>query len=201
MNKSYAKLINGQLNYAPSVLDTPGGIIMNPKRLSYLQAGWKFLDLQPPADPAPEGKEYAISGYTETATDIRPVFKLIALNSPLGTRLRSAWLATNASPADAAVIRTFSKLRLVAALTKRGIWAAFRDWLTETDLYDLFLAANDFREDHPQFAAALSAHPCVRRGLSLPYWSRRPTGGGYALSRFHLTPSETAAILAESAAP
>lgn len=200
MNKSYAKLINGQLQYAPSVLDTPGGIIMNPKRLSYLQAGWKFLDLQPPADPPPEGKEYAISGYTETATDIRPVFKLIALNLPLGTRLRSAWLATNASPADAAVIRTFSKLRLVAALTKRGIWAAFRDWLTETDLYDLFLAANDFREDHPQFAVALSAHPCVRRGLSLPYWSRRPTGGGYAQTRFHLTPSETAAILAESVA-
>ena len=178
MNKSYAKLINGQLHYAPSVLDTPGGIIMNPKRLSYLQAGWKFLDLQPPADPPPEGKEYAISGYTETATDIRPVFKLVTLNSPLGTRLRSAWLATNASPADAAVIRTFSKLRLVTALTKRGIWAAFRDWLTETDLYDLFLAANDFREDHPQFAAAFST----------------------AQTRFHLTPSETAAILAESVA-
>ena len=33
------------------------------------------------------------------------------------------------------------KLRLVTALTKRGIWAAFRDWLVETDLYDLFLAA------------------------------------------------------------
>ena len=82
MNKSYAKLINGHLQYAPSVLDTPGGIIMNPKRLSYLQAGWKFLDLQPPADPAPEGKEYAISGYTETAADIRPVFKLIAHNLP-----------------------------------------------------------------------------------------------------------------------
>ena len=60
----------------------------------------------------------------------------------------------------------------------RGIWSAFRDWFTETDFYDLFLAANDFREDHPQFAAALSA----------------------AQSRFHLTPSETAAILAESAA-
>ena len=157
MNHNYAKLSGGKLQYAPSTLTTPHGIIMNPKRLSYLQAGWKFLDLQPPADPAPEGKEYAISGYTETATDIRPVFKLIALNSPP---------------------RTFSKLRLVTALTKRGIWAAFRDWLTETDLYDLFLAANDFREDHPQFAAALSA----------------------AQTRFHLTPSETAAILAESAA-
>ena len=50
----------------------------------------------------------------------------------------------------------------------------------------------------PKFTAALSAHPCVRRGLSLPYWSRRPTGGGYAQTRFHLIPSETAAILKES---
>lgn len=101
---------------------------MNPKRLSYIQAGWKFLDLQPPADPPPEGKEYAISGYTETSADISPVFKLVALN------LRA---------------RIFSKLSLITALTKRGIWSAFCDWLTETDLYDLFLAANDFREDPP----------------------------------------------------
>lgn len=156
MNKNYARLTGGKLQYAPSTLITPQGIIMNPKRLSYLQAGWKLLDLQTPAE-APEGKEYVISGYTETQTDIRPVFKLIAHNLPP---------------------RIFSKLRLVTALTKRGIWAAFRDWLTETNLYDLFLAANDFREDHPQFAAALSA----------------------AQTRFHLTPSETAAILAESVA-
>ena len=65
---------------------------MNPKRLSYLQAGWKFLDLQPPVDPPPEGKEYRISGYTETATDIRPIFKLVPVVSPP---------------------RTFSKLRLI----------------------------------------------------------------------------------------
>ena len=70
----------------------------------------------------------------------------------------------------------------------------------ENGVCPFVLAATDFREDHPQFTSALSAHPCVRRGLSLPYWSRRPTGGGYAQSRFHLTPSETAAILAESVA-
>ena len=40
-----------RLHYAPSSLNTPAGLIRNPKRLSYLQAGWKFLDLQPPADP------------------------------------------------------------------------------------------------------------------------------------------------------
>ena len=155
MNKNYAKLSDGKLHYAPSSLTTPQGIIMNPKRLSYLQAGWKFLDLQPPADPPPEGKEYAISGYTETATDIRPVYKLVAIEMPP---------------------RTYSKLRLVTALASRGLWSAFRDWLIETDLYDLFLAAQDFRSDHPQFAAALAA----------------------AQSNFSLTAEETAAILSES---
>ena len=157
MNKNYARLTGGKLQYAPSTLITPQGIIMNPKRLSYLQAGWKFLDLQPPADPPPEGKEYAISGYIETAADIRPVFKLIAHNLPP---------------------RTFSKLRLVTALTKRGIWSAFRDWLIETDLYDLFNAATEFREDNADFIAALSA----------------------AQSRFGFTRDESAALLAECVA-
>ena len=157
MNKNYARLTGGKLQYAPSTLITPQGIIMNPKRLSYLQAGWKFLDLQPPAE-APEGKEYVISGYTETQTDIRPVYKLVAIETPP---------------------RTYSKLRLVTALASRGLWSAFRDWLVETDLYDLFLAAQDFRSDHPQFTTALAA----------------------AQTRFRLSAEETAAILAESAAP
>ena len=156
MNTNYGKLVNGAIVYAPSSLDTPSGLIMNPKRLSYLQAGWKFLDLQPPVDPPPEGREYRITGYTETATDIQAVFKLVPVVSPP---------------------RTFSKLRLVTALTERGLWAAIRDWLEETGYYDLFAAAQDIREDHPQFAAALAA---IR-------------------TRFSLTPDQIAAVLAESA--
>lgn len=72
--------------------------------------------------------------------------------------------------------RTFSKLRLINALTTRNLWPAVRDWLDASGYYDIFLAAQDFREDHPQFAAALTA----------------------AQSRFGLTDAETAAILAES---
>ena len=157
MNKQYGKLVNGAIVYAPSSLETPAGVIVNPKRLSYLQAGWKFLGLQPPADPPPEGKEYAVTGYTETATDIRPVFKLVDLDQPP---------------------RTFSKLRLINALTERGIWQACRDWLDASGYYDLFLAAQDFREDHPQFAAALAA----------------------ARSRFAIDDATLAAILAEAEA-
>ena len=156
MNTNYGKLVNGAIVYAPSSLDTPSGLIMNPKRLSYLQAGWKFLDLQPPVDPPPEGREYRITGYTETATDIQAVFKLVPVVSPP---------------------RTFSKLRFVTALTERNLWPAIRDWLEETGYYDLFAAAQDIREDHPQFAAALAA---IR-------------------TRFSLTPDQIAAVLAESA--
>ena len=156
MNTSYGKLVNGAIVYAPSSLETPSGLIMNPKRLSYLQAGWKFLDSQPPADP-PEGKEYVISGYTETATDIQAVFKLVPVVLPP---------------------RTFSKLKLVIALTHRGKWAALRDWLNETGYGDLFDAAQDFREDHPDFIAALSA----------------------AQERFGITRDEIAALLSECVA-
>ena len=157
MNPSYGKLVNGAIIHAPTSLNTPSGVIMNPKRLSYLQAGWKFLDLQPPVDPPPEGKEYRISGYTETATDIRPIFKLVPVVSPP---------------------RTFSKLKLVIALTHRGKWAALRDWLNETGYGDLFDAAQDFREDHPDFIAALSA----------------------SQERFGITRDEIAALLSECVA-
>ena len=155
MNTNYGKLVNGAIIYAPSSLNTPAGLILNPKRLSYLQAGWKFLDLQPPADPPPPDKTYEITGYTETATDIRANFKLVPLVAPP---------------------RTFSKLRLINALMSRNLWSAVRDWLDASGYYDIFLAAQDFREDHPQFSAALAA----------------------AKSRFGLSDSETAAILAEA---
>ena len=182
MNTQYARLENGNLVYAPKILTTPRGVVMNPGRMTYLENGWKFLDLQHhssdfaarsapagavdiPADP-PEGKEYALSGYNETATDIQAVYKLIDIVVPP---------------------RTFSKLKIVIALTERGKWDAVRDWLNEFDFGDLFDAATEFREDNADFIAALSARPCVRRGLSLPYGSRRPTSGGYSQSRFGFT--------------
>ena len=156
MNTQYARLTCGAIEYAPAMLRTPSGVIANPSRMTYLAHGWKFLDIQPPADP-PEGKEYVISGYTETATDIQAVFKLVPVVLPP---------------------RTFSKLKLVIALTHRGKWAALRDWLNETGYGDLFDAAQDFREDHPDFIAALSA----------------------AQERFGITRDEIAALLSECVA-
>ena len=99
----------------------------------------------------------ALRASTETATDIRPIFKLVPVVSPP---------------------RTFSKLRLINALMSRDLWPAVRDWLDATGYYDLFAAAQDFREDHPPFAAALTA----------------------ARTRFSLPDSEIAALLADSVA-
>ena len=156
MNTQYARLEDGNLVYAPKILTTPHGVVVNPGRMTYLANGWKFLDIQPPADP-PEGKEYVLSGFNETATDIQAVYKLIDIEVPP---------------------RTFSKLKLVVALAERGKWAAIRDWLDETEYGDLFDAAQDFREDHPAFIAALSA----------------------AQERFGFAADESAALLAECVA-
>ena len=46
-----------------------------------------------------------------------------------------------------------------------NLWSAVRDWLDASGYYDIFVAAQDFREDHPQFAAALTAAQ-TRFGLS-----------------------------------
>ena len=58
----------------------------------------------------------------------------------------------------------------------RNLWPAVRDWLDTSGYYDIFVAAQDFREDHPQFAAALTT----------------------AKSRFDLTDVDVSAILDES---
>ena len=166
MNYSYAKIVNGELAYAPDSVILPGGaVVVNPKRLSYLQAGYKPLALTPPADDPPSGTEWTISRYVETADAITAIYKPTPIYAPP---------------------RTFSKLKLVAVLSSLNLWSAFRDWLVETDHYDLFVArplavtslrscarpsvcaaplrnkflrriSQSFREDHPSFTAILYA--------------------------------------------
>ena len=151
MNMKYARFVNGQLTYAPSIIVTKrGDTILNPKRLSYLQASYKQLVDEPPTPP--RGKSAALSRYDETSDPITVVYKL----APVAT-----------AP------RTFSKLRLVAALDSQCLWSAFRDWMVEQEYYDLFLAAQEFREYHPSFTEVLNA----------------------AKSRFNLTDDQCAALL------
>lgn len=47
--------------------------------------------------------------------------------------------------------RTFSKIKCVAALMKAGVWQQVKTYIEQAGLYDLYLAANDFREDNEYF--------------------------------------------------
>lgn len=53
--------------------------------------------------------------------------------------------------------RTFSKFKVVRALTEMGIWLKVRDYIVAKELYDLFLAAQDFKEDDPFFIEGLTS--------------------------------------------
>jgi hypothetical protein len=59
------------------------------------------------------------------------------------------WVLVDAPPPPP---RTFSKLRIVAALTNAGVWAQVKQYIEQMGLYDLFLAAQDFRTDNEYFA-------------------------------------------------
>ena len=53
--------------------------------------------------------------------------------------------------------RTFSKYKLVAALTQAGVWPQVKAWIESQGLYDLYLAAQDFAEDNEYFEQGKAA--------------------------------------------
>lgn len=53
--------------------------------------------------------------------------------------------------------RVFSKMKVVLALREMGVWPQVKAWIEAQDLYDVYLAAQDFREDDPYFAQGLAA--------------------------------------------
>ena len=133
MNTDYGRIVKGRLEYAPSQLVTPAGVVANTSAATYRKAGWLRVN---PVPPPPEGYTQAISGYTWDDETITPVMKFIPIENPP---------------------RIFSKLRLVTALTERNLWPAVKDWLEETGYGDFFIAAQNIREDHPAFKLALAA--------------------------------------------
>lgn len=52
--------------------------------------------------------------------------------------------------------RTFSKMKAVIVLTEAGVWEGVKAWITTNGLYDIYLAAQSFREDDPYFRQGLA---------------------------------------------
>ena len=53
--------------------------------------------------------------------------------------------------------RTFSKMKCVVALKKAGVWVHVKEWIVANDLYDEYIAAQDFKEDNPFFLVGKAA--------------------------------------------
>lgn len=142
MNRKFGKLVNGRLVYAPNMVVHDGRSYINPKESDYLKADdgpWYLIEsLPPPSTPPAEGYHYASNGWVfdEELKHIVPQYEQIE-NPP-------------ASP------RTFSKFKITAALMKIEKWLPVRDYLVQLGLYDLYLAAQDFKEDDEYFIKGLS---------------------------------------------
>ena len=141
----YGTLINGTLHPAPRAFMLNGAMVTNPKAehfaaLNVERAKQGLPPYLPIVDtpPTTDAAHYAVpTGWTRDGETWRRVYEVRAYPPP--------------PP------RTFSKLRIVAALTSAGVWDAVKQLLIERSLYDLFLAAQDFREDNEFFSQGRTA--------------------------------------------
>lgn len=136
INRKWASGIgeDGNPVYAPKdAIVLNGRTIYGPKDKHYEAAGFKSVSEAAPSEPAPEGHHYEARGYAEDESRIWRVYETVA-NPP-------------APP------RVFSKLKCVAALMEAGVWHEVKGYIEGAGLYDLYLAAQDFREDNPYFVS------------------------------------------------
>lgn len=133
---TYAKLIDNQLSYAPSVfVNADNSVLSRPTRTDYIARGYK--EVEPPTTPTeapPTGKHWTTGGYEETEATIR-----------------ARWILADNPP------RVFSKMKAVIALTEMGMWQQVKAWIDGAGLTDVFLACQAFREDDPFFKKGLTA--------------------------------------------
>ena len=143
MNTKYGRIKNGQIEYAPSSLETEDGVKINPTKASDLAAGWKkVVDVKPTAEA---GYRVEVSGCLEDTETVTCVYKVVAGEAKSG-------------------IRIISKLKLVAALKEADKWVLVKTWLEEKSYYDYYLAAQDFAEDNELFVEGREA---IKRYLGM----------------------------------
>lgn len=130
----YAKINSDRKTLTPAPKSY--GATCNPSAAMHLAHGFKLVrpDAPPPAE---EGRYVRPTGYAEDETAIWRVYEQVPLPPP--------------PP------RVFSKLKVVAALTKAGVWPQVKAWIEANGLYDIYLAAQEFAEDNEWFARAVAA--------------------------------------------
>lgn len=130
-----------QLTAAPRVLTIGGSVVVNPTAAQYATIFAYPLGSAPAPEP-PEGKVAVRDGYELSNGKWVPTYRY-----------------EDAPPPPP---RTFSKLKLYAALAQAGLWDGLMAWLAEQTYEGVnakvaFEMAQDLTEDHPYFAQWLAA--------------------------------------------
>lgn len=135
---TYYTLENGNLKKAGSVIRTSKGYVTNPTAEDYASIGAYPRSEESFAPPKCDEEYHAVpDGY-----DLKD-----------GKWVKK-WRIEELPPPPP---RTFSKFKVVRLLTEMGIWLKVRDYIVAKGLYDLFLAAQDFKEDDQFFVEGLTA--------------------------------------------
>jgi hypothetical protein len=135
--KAYYTLENNNLKKVGSVIRTAKGYVSNPTEVDCASIGAYPRSEESFAPPkCDEGYHAVQNGY--------------ALKDGKWVKL---WKVEELPPPPP---RVFSKFKVVRLLTEMGIWLKVRDYIVAKGLYDLFLAAQDFKEDDEFFIKGLT---------------------------------------------
>ena len=128
VNRNWVKTDGKHLEYAPTWLRTDAGIVVNPSDEQYLALGW--LKNARNAPETREGYTARVEGYEAREGQIYAVYAYDAVTPPP---------------------RVFSKLYLILALKKRGLYEQFKSMIASAGLEDLWIAANELNEGYDGF--------------------------------------------------
>ena len=128
VNRNWVKTDGRHLEYAPTWLRTDAGIVVNPTDEQYLADGW--LKNASNSPETREGYVARVEGYEARDGQIYAVYAYDAVTPPP---------------------RVFSKLYLILALKKRGLYEQFKAMLASAGLEDLWQAANELNEGYKGF--------------------------------------------------
>ena len=142
VNRRWVKTDGTRIEYAPTWLKTDAGLVINPTDEQYRAAGW--LQNAVSAPETRDGYVARLSGYE--ARDGRVV-----------AAYEFAPIPTQPPPPP----RIFSKLYLILALQKRGLYDQFKEMIFAAGLGDLWLAANELNDGFDGFGAYVAQAKAV----------------------------------------
>lgn len=158
MKETYYILENGNLKKAGNVIKTSRGWVSNPTAEDCAAIGAYPRSEESFAPPAVDEGYHAVPDGYELVEELGVGSD--GVDSPTPSLTHSItkkwvrkWRVEKLPPPPP---RTFSKLKITAALMKIEKWLPVRDYLVQSGMYDLYLAAQDFKEDDEFFVKGLT---------------------------------------------